>query len=40
MTVRLAHVAVAEAVEMHLDHLQGVRLGTQVVDDGLRHHPH
>ena len=40
MPVRLAHFAVTEVAEMHLDHLEGVRLRAQVVDDGLRHHPH
>ena len=36
--VRLAHVAVADAVLVELEDLEGIRLGGQIVDRGLDHH--
>ena len=37
--VRLAHVAVADAALVELEDLEGIRLGGQIVDRGLDHHP-
>jgi hypothetical protein len=37
--VRLAHVAVADAALVELEGLEGIRLGGQIVDCWLDHHP-